>query len=108
MPVGVCAKPNGLQLPTDSIPVPALHFPLSSYTAASWPLPDQWFWNTSVDAPATWAQDSTFGTVVDCNVSIPPGNVRCSPTREPAWDGKQSEERPKALASSQPRQDSDA
>ena len=68
LPVGVCALPWGIELPTASIPTPAEYFPLSNYTASAWPLSDQWFWNTTSTAPVTWVFDDIFGPVIDCQV----------------------------------------
>lgn len=65
--MGVCAKPNGISFPIDSLPTPAAFFPLSSYSTQSWPLPDHSFFNTS-EPTVGWSQDFTFGEVVNCPV----------------------------------------
>ena len=67
--MGVCAKQsaNGIQFPTDSLPTPAAFFPLSDYSAQSWPLGDKAFFNTS-STTVGWSQDQTFGNVVNCPV----------------------------------------
>ncbi len=65
---GVCASTGGILLPLDdaAFPKPAAHFPLTNQSFTSWPLPTF----AASSNGTNWVQDATFGSVIDCSVSI--------------------------------------
>ena len=67
--MGVCANIEGSFFPWQSVPMPAAYFPFNNYSANSWPVPDNWFWNSTNLTATGWASDDTFGSVVSCQVS---------------------------------------
>ena len=48
---------------------PQAFYPLSGYSASSWPLPDSAMYNSTANT-TTWVPDSIFGSAVQCSVSL--------------------------------------